>query len=115
METWATFSIIDHRRPIYRQALALFDRIMVPLPSKPIGDQTQEELDQLKVEIDYLKEANAAEPYEWKSAEFEQWRKPILAESLAAGLNRDALLDTRLKFAPGAVVYHFQEAVGSTF
>jgi hypothetical protein len=96
MKTWATFSIIDHRRPIYRQALALFDRIVVPLPLKPIGDQTQEELDQLKVEIDYLKGANAAEPYEWKSTEFEEWRKPILAESLAAGLNRDAYLDTRL-------------------
>jgi hypothetical protein len=96
METWATFSIIDHRKPIYRQALALFDRIVVPLPPKPIGDQTQEELDQLEAEVDYLKEANAAEPYTWKSAEFEEWRKPFLAESLAAGFNRDAFLDTRL-------------------
>jgi hypothetical protein len=26
METWATFSVVDHRKPIYRQALALFDR-----------------------------------------------------------------------------------------
>lgn len=26
METWATFSIVDHRKPIYRQALALFER-----------------------------------------------------------------------------------------
>jgi hypothetical protein len=61
METWATFSIIDHRKPIYRQALALFDRIVVPLPPKPIGDQTQEELDQLEA-VDYLREAQAAEP-----------------------------------------------------
>lgn len=96
METWATFSIIDHRKPVYRQALALFDRIVVPLPPKPIGDQTQEELDQLNAEVDYLRKEGAAEPYEWKSAEFEQWRKPLLAESLAAGLNRDAYLDTRL-------------------
>jgi hypothetical protein len=36
METWATFSIIDHL--------------------KPIGDQTQEELDQLEA-VDYLREA----------------------------------------------------------
>ena len=42
METWATFSIIDHRKPIYRQALTLFDSIVVPLPLTPIGDQTQE-------------------------------------------------------------------------
>jgi hypothetical protein len=96
METWATFSIIDHRRPIYRQALALFDRIVVPLPSKPIGDQTQAELDQLEAEVEYLKRAKAAEPYEWKSAAFEEWRQPFLAESLAAGFNRDPFLDTRL-------------------
>jgi hypothetical protein len=40
METWATFSIIVHL--------------------KPIGDQTQEELDQLEV-VDYPREAQASE------------------------------------------------------
>jgi hypothetical protein len=40
METWATFSIIDYL--------------------KPIGDQTQEELDQLEA-VDYLREAQAGE------------------------------------------------------
>jgi hypothetical protein len=96
MQTWATFSIIDHRKPIYRQALALFDRIVVPLPPKPIGDQTQAELDQLRAEVDYLKQAEAAEPYQWNSAAFEEWRKPFLAEALAAGFNCEAFLDTRL-------------------
>jgi hypothetical protein len=33
MQTWETFSIIDHRRPVYRQALALVDRIVVPIAS----------------------------------------------------------------------------------
>src|SRR6516225_8229056 len=86
METWATFSIIDHRKPLYRQALALFDRIVVPLPPKPIGDQTQQELDQLRAEIDYLSGAGAAEPYTWSSAAFEDWRKPYLAAALSAGV-----------------------------
>ena len=40
METWATFSTIDHRKPLYRQALALFDRIVVPLPPKPVSQLT---------------------------------------------------------------------------
>jgi hypothetical protein len=40
--TWATFSVIDHL--------------------KPIGDQTQEELDQLEA-VDYLREAQAGEPF----------------------------------------------------
>lgn len=103
METWATLSIIDHRKPIYRQALALFDRIVVPLPPTRIGDQTQEELNQLKAEVDYLREAKAAEPYEWKSAAFEELRRPFLAQALAAGLNRDAFSDTRLML--GAVLF----------
>ena len=49
-----------------------------------------------KAEVDYLREAKAAEPYEWKSAAFEEWRRPFLAQALAAGLNRDAFSDTRL-------------------
>jgi len=48
METWATFSIIDHPAPVYRQALALFDGIVVPIPPQPIGDQTAEELEQME-------------------------------------------------------------------
>jgi hypothetical protein len=41
VETWATFSIIDHL--------------------KPIGDQRQEELAQLEA-VDHLREAQAGEP-----------------------------------------------------
>ena len=96
METWATFSIVDHRRPVYRQALALFDKIVVPVPPQPIGDQTQDELDQLQTEIDYLAAHKAAVPYEWSSDAFQDWRRPFLAEAVSAGVNRDAFHDTRL-------------------
>jgi hypothetical protein len=95
VETWATFSIIDHRDAVYRQALALFDGIVVPLPEKPIGNQTQEELDQLQAEVEYLQKHKAAEPFAWNSAAFEEWRKPLLAEALAMGYNRDPYADTR--------------------
>ena len=61
MQTWATFSIVDHPKPIYRQALALFDRIVVPLPFRPLGDQTPEELNQLRAEIDYIENKTAAQ------------------------------------------------------
>jgi len=99
METWATFSIIDHRKPIYRQALALFDRIVVPVPSKPIGDQTQAELDQLSAEVEYLAKHKAAEVFEWESESFQDWRRPFLAEAAAAKINRDVYHDTRLMVA----------------
>jgi hypothetical protein len=96
LETWATFSIVDHRRPIYRQALALFDRIVVPIPPEPIGDQTPGELQQLQAEISYLVEHDAAVLYEWDSSSFQEWRRPILAEAIASGVNRDPFADTRM-------------------
>jgi hypothetical protein len=99
METWATFSIIDHRQPVYRQALALFDRIVVPVPPQPIGDQTPEELEQLREEVKYLVEHGAAVRREWSSDSFQEWRKPRLAAAIAAGVNRDPYMDTRLMLA----------------
>src|SRR5215831_10210335 len=99
METWATFSIIDHRAPVYRQALALFDRIVVPVPREPIGDQTREELTQLEAEISYLAAHQAAELHEWNSDVFAEWRRPVLAEAIADGFNRDAYADTRMMLA----------------
>lgn len=99
METWATFSIIDHRKPIYRQALALFDRIVVPVPSQPIGNQTEAELEQLRAEVDYLADHQAAQLVEWDSASFQEWRLPFLAEATSANINRDVFHDTRLMVA----------------
>jgi hypothetical protein len=99
METWATFSITDHRDPVYRRALALFDRIVVPLPPQPIGDQTREELDQLGAELAALQDAGIAVPYSWDSNAFRDWQAPLLKESLSANINRDPYLDTRLMIA----------------
>jgi hypothetical protein len=97
METWATFSIVDHRQPIYRQALALFDRIVVPIPSAPIGDQTTEELDQLTSEIEFLAKHGAAKIYPWDSNEFLEWRQ--VSAAIAATINQDPLMDTRMMIA----------------
>ncbi len=99
METWATLSITDHRRPIYRQALALFDKIVVPIPSSPIGDQTAEELDQLEIEVDFLQQSGAARRYEWDTKEYVAWRSPLVAEALARSVRRDAYMDTRIMLA----------------
>jgi hypothetical protein len=99
METWATFSIIDHRAPVYRQALALFDGIVVPIPPQPIGDQTADELEQLSTEVEYLAQHGAAKAFVWSQRDFADWRQPFLAEAAAAGVNRDAFYDTRLMIA----------------
>ena len=99
METWATLSITDHRKPIYRQALALFDKIVVPIPSSPIGDQTTEELDQLEADVAFLEQSGAARRYEWDPKEYIEWRSPLMAEALARGVRRDAYMDTRFMLA----------------
>jgi hypothetical protein len=99
METWATFSIIDHREPVYRQALALFDRIVVPVPPEPIGDQTKAELAQLAAEVEYLSGHKAATRFDLDSDAFQEWRRPYLAEAASASLNRDIFQDTRLMTA----------------
>jgi hypothetical protein len=96
METWATFSTTDHRRPIFRQALALFDRIVVPIPASPIGDQTAQELDQLEADVAYLEGYGAARRYPWRSDEFVEWRSALMAAALAQSVSRDPYLDTRL-------------------
>ena len=99
METWATFSIIDHRKPVYRQALALFDKIVVPIPPSPIGDQTAAELSQLRADVAYLVKKKAAVSYKWSSANFNEWHRPVLAEAIATNVSRDAYVDTRLMLA----------------
>jgi len=98
-ETWGTFSAYDHRTPIFRQSLALFDKIVAPIPSSPFEDQTQEEFDQLSADIAYLERNQAAVRFHWKDAQFLDWRKPLLTEALAGNLNRDPLQDSRLTIA----------------
>jgi hypothetical protein len=59
-EYWATFSIYDHRSQLYRQALTLFDRAVVPVPTRPFGTPTDDEIEQLAGEVDFLAARGAA-------------------------------------------------------
>jgi hypothetical protein len=113
METWATSSIIDHRAPVYRQALALFDRIVVPVPPEPIGNQTQEELTQLEAEVSYLAAHKAAELHEWRSDLFEEWSRPVLAEAIADDFNSDAYTGTRMMHAETFTSVDVQASAGN--
>jgi hypothetical protein len=59
-EYWATFSIYDHRTSLYRQALVLFDRIVVPIPTRTVGSLTAQEIDRVEAEVRFLQERGAA-------------------------------------------------------
>ena len=44
---FGTFSIFDHRDPVFRKALILFDRVVIPVPGRPIYDTSHAELSRL--------------------------------------------------------------------
>ena len=96
-EYWATFSIFDHRKPLFRQSLVLFDRIVVPIPTEPVGDQTDEELEKLRADVCWLEKQEAARLVEWDPEEFRTWRNSRSAESMSVVLNRDLQYATRLQ------------------
>src|SRR5262245_40343337 len=83
-EYWATFSIYDHRTSLYRQALILFDRIVVPVPTRTIGNLTMHEIDHLAAEVEFLEERGAAKKIDWDPDEFALWRKE--ADAAESGL-----------------------------
>lgn len=100
-EYWGTFSIYDHRTAVYRQALLLFDRIVVPVPTRPVGNLTTKEIDQLASEVDYLTRHGAAKRVDWDPDAFAHWRQAEdntagHAEALARRLVNDPPHQTRL-------------------
>lgn len=98
---WATFSIFDFKTPRFRQALVLFDKIVVPIPTKPVkgskGEITSEDLDRLSADVAYLEREDAAMEFKWDKQEFDQWRTSDSAEAMAQVLDRDRELATRLQ------------------
>jgi hypothetical protein len=102
-EQWATFSIYDHRQPLYRQALLLFDRIVVPIPTTPYADLTEAEIDALRADIEYLENHDAAVPFDWDPLTFQEWQKSVASEALAQTLSRDPLYATRLQLVDQAL------------
>jgi len=96
-EYWATFSIFDHRKSMFRQALVLFDRIVVPVSIEPVGDQTEEELERLRADVRWLQEKDAARLVDWNPEEFNTWKNSQAAESISAVLNKDLQYATRLQ------------------
>lgn len=101
-EYWATFSIYDHRSVLYRQAMVLFDRIVVPIPTRKIGKLTNEEIDRLAEEVHRLEEKDAAKAVRWDPDEFAHWRQNAeeeeagQPEAIARRLVGDPPLLTRL-------------------
>jgi hypothetical protein len=73
-EYWGTFSIYDHRSPAYKQSLLFFDRIVVPVPDRPVGRLSEQEIDRLREEVRFLESEGAARLVTWDQEEFEQWR-----------------------------------------
>jgi hypothetical protein len=82
-EYWGTFSIYDYQTPRYRQSLVLFDKVVIPLPTAPIGGVTAQEIERLSAEVAYLEKEGLAVGVQWDRNKFEAWRErtPGAAES----------------------------------
>jgi hypothetical protein len=80
-EFWGTFSIYDHRAPVFRQSLVFFDKIVVPVPEKPVGKLEAGEIDQLSKDVEFLEQRGAAKKFLWDPEEFTEWK----AEAEKAG------------------------------
>jgi hypothetical protein len=104
-EYWATFSIFDHRGPLYRKALVLFDRVVIPVPTVPVGNLTQLEIDSLSADAEYLQRCDAAVRFDWNPDEFFAWRdgsmnqESVHSEALAKVLANDPPYATRLQLS----------------
>jgi hypothetical protein len=100
-EYWGTFSIYDHRTPLYRQSLVLFDKVVVPVPVRPIkgsaGEITAEEIKRLSADVDFLSSKGAAVRVDWDPKEFNAWRDNQAGEAIAQLLDKDKLLATRFQ------------------
>jgi hypothetical protein len=102
-EYWATFSIYDHRSALYRQALILFDRVVIPVPAEPVGSLNLEEIDALNADLEYLEAKGAAVKFDWDPNEFFDWQKKTVeqeavdGEALALALAKDPPWATRLQ------------------
>lgn len=98
---WGTFSIYDFQTPRFRQALVLFDKIVLPIPTEPIkgsgGEITTADLKRLTAEARFLEDQKAAIVLEWERDEFDEWRDSKASEAIAQLLDHDRQLATRFQ------------------
>src|ERR1044071_528402 len=98
-EHWATFSIYYHWTALYRRALLLFDRVVVPIPTEPYAKVSAAEIDMLAADVAFLERSGAAVRFDWDPAKFHEWQRSVSSEALARTLNQDPLYATRLHLA----------------
>lgn len=94
-EYWGTFSIYDHTTAVYRRALVMFDRVVIPVPTAPFGRLTEPMIDALSADVDYLVAKGRCVRFDWDPAEFNEWVREQAGKSLANYLGRDPQADTR--------------------
>jgi hypothetical protein len=94
-EQWGTLSITDHRSDLFLKSLIFFDRLVIPVPLKPIYDIDEQELEELSVNVEYLEKHGAAKEYPWDSDKFGEWEVENARELLTVG-KRDKFYDNRI-------------------
>jgi len=70
---WGILAPNDHRKPLFRTSLLLFDQLVVPDSPLISNDLSAQEIDQFCADIDYLSGQGAVQQFHWNQQEFENW------------------------------------------
>jgi hypothetical protein len=99
-DRWATLSIYDHRADYFLPSLLLFDRVVMPVPTTPVGDLTLQELDQLSADAQFLSDSGCAVSYDWDPGRFDAFMADALAPIAASALGAKVRAATAAHDAP---------------
>ena len=72
-EYWGTLSIYDHRQPYFRPSMLLFDKIVIPVPTRPWKEMDQAEMERLGADAEWLRQNEVAVVLHWDPTVFDAW------------------------------------------
>ncbi len=74
---WGILAPNDHRKPLFRSSLLLFDQLLIPDSASIANDLDSEEIDRLRTDVDYLSTHGVVRRVHWDRKDFEAWCKRI--------------------------------------
>ena len=74
---WGILAPNDHRKPLFRSSLLLFDQLLIPDSPSIANDLDSAEIDRLLKDVDYLSGRGVVQQVHWDRKDFEAWCKKI--------------------------------------
>ena len=74
---WGILAPNDHRKPLFRSSLLLFDQLIIPDSTSIARDLEPQEIDQLETDVAFLCRRGVVQRVHWDQNEFESWCRKI--------------------------------------